>query len=426
MTFNFKKTVLALAASAVFMGCMSFGSFTAYADDEEDGIAISETDENIERSEEKDSEDGLWQYVVVTDKSRDKEYISLEKYYGDETEVTFPEEVDGMKVEELGDYTLYENNSVTKVTIPSNITEIGRSTFFGCTSLKEFDVDDDSESFADKDGCLMDKDGVHFLGLPAGLKKTEFTVPDGVKALGPSAFATCKELKKIGLPDTLELIDFYCFAECESLNNVVLPENVKYLEMFAFTGCTSLTDITFSENLQEIGAGAFFSCTALKNVTFPKSLTTIGQCAFVSTGFDEIEIPVYVQEIGYSAFGYKTDETGQLEPMDKFTVKGVEGSYAHQYASDSDNSHVEFEAVEMPTEESRSSDNSDDSKSDEENGTGFKKIAVLGGAALGGCAVIAVLVLLIRKFTGKGSSRKKDELSEIEPLSGEKDEEKDQ
>ena len=434
MTFNFKKALLTLAASAVFIGCMSFGSLSAYADTEEDGAAVSETEDNIEVSEEKDTEDGLWTYTTVTNKDTGNKHVCLEKYMGDETEVTFPEEIDEIKVEELGDYTLYENTEVTKVTIPDSITAIGRSTFFGCTSLKEYAVDSGNEAFKAQDGCLMSGDGIKFLGLPTGLKKTEFTVPDGVRALGPSAFAVCKELKKINLPDTLELIDFYCFAECESLNNVVLPEKTADLEMFAFTGCTSLTDITFPEGLTEIGAGAFFSCTSLKEVTFPKSLTTIGQCAFVSTGFDEVEIPVYVQDIGYSAFGYKADESGQIEPMDKFTIKGVEGSYAHQYAADSDNSHVEFEAVEMPTEEGASSNDKGDSKPDGGNTNSFKKIAILAGAALGGIAVIAVLALIIRKLTGKDSSKKsapegdteESELPEIEPLSGEKNEENDQ
>ena len=434
MTFNFKKAALAIAASAVFMGCMSFGSVNAYADDTEDGVAVSESDDNIEQSEEMESDDGLWTYTIITDKSKDTKTVCLEKYKGDETEVTFPDEIDGTEVTSLGDYTLYENQNVTKVYIPSYITEIGRSTFFACTSLKEFDVDDDNDSFADKDGCLMSRDGIKFLGLPAGQKKTEFTVPDGVRALGPSAFATCGELKKINLPDTLELIDFYCFAECKALNNVVLPDKMTSLEMFAFTGCTSLTDINFPEGLTEIGGGAFFNCTSLKEVAFPKSLTAIGQCAFVSTGFDEVEIPVYVQDIGYSAFGYTTDESGQLEPMKKFTIKGVEGSYAHQYAADSDNSHIEFVKVDPPEElmnKDSSDEDSADSKTDDGDKNGFKKIAILAGAALGGIAVIAAIAFLIRKLTGKNSSSKNseenssedNELSDIEPMSEEKDEE---
>ena len=436
MAFDFKKAALAIAASAIFMGCMSFGSFSAYAE-EEDGVAVSESDDNIETSDKMDSEDGKWTYVVVTDKSADKKTVCLEKYNGDETEPTFPDEIDGTPVTALGDYTFYENTAITKVTIPAYITEIGRSPFFGCTSLTAYAVDGDNESFRSQDGCLMSKDGIKFLGLPAGLKKTEFTVPDGVRALGPSAFAVCKELKKINLPETLELIDFYCFAECESLNNVVLPNKLTDLEMFAFTGCTSLTDITLSENLTEIGGGAFFSCTALKNIEFPKSLKTIGQGAFISTGFDEIEVPVYVQEIGYSAFGYTADAQGQIMPMDKFTIKGVEGSYAHQYAADADNSHIEFVAVDPPEElmNKNSTDAKDDSDPDDSK-TDFKKIAVLGGSALGGCALITVIVLLIRKLTGKGSSKKsaseenaeESELPDNEPLEEqeEKTEENDQ
>ena len=88
--------------------------------------------------------------------------------------------------------------------------------------------------------------------------------------------------------------------------------------------------------------------------------------------------------------------------MEKFTVKGVEGSYAQGYCGEHE--HVEFQAVEMPTEAAKNSGN--DNKSDTGTENRFKKAAVLGGAALGGCAVIALLVLLIRKLTGKGASVK--------------------
>lgn len=57
--------------------------------------------------------------------------------------------------------------------------------------------------------------------------------------------------------------------------------------------------------------------------TFPASLTEIGQGAFVSTGFKTIEIPATVISIGYSAFGFTTDQTHEIIAVDGFFYQRI-------------------------------------------------------------------------------------------------------
>ena len=299
---NLKKTAAVLASLAVI--CM--GSMTMVHAENQTEEAVLETTENqITESEEKTSEDSQWTYKVITNNETGEVYASLESYLGTDTEITIPSEIDGNVVTTLGDYTFYENTAITKVKIAETITDFGNFPFFACTSLSDFEVDEKNEIYTVKDGVLMGDSEQLLICYPPAKTETEYTIPDGVVALNPAAFATCTNLKTVNFPETLERMGLYCFAECTSLNNVVIPESVDALSDFNFTGCTSLTSITLPDSMHTIGNGAFFSCTALDSIEFPKYIMEIGQCAFVSTGFTEIEIPSTVQEIGYSAFGYK-------------------------------------------------------------------------------------------------------------------------
>ena len=430
MIFKLKKAAAILAASAICFSCTVAGGFSAYADDEE-GISVSETEDTPQKSEPVDSADGMWQYTITKDDSGN-ESACIEKYYGDGIEINIPSEIDDYTVTSLGDYALYENTAIEKVIIPASVTDIGRSAFFGCTSLVSFEVNSANENFTEEDGILFSKNKEILTCLPPGRQDTEYNVPDGVRALGPSAFAVCKSLKKIQLPESLELIDFYCFAECESLDNVVLPEKTTDLGMFAFTGCTGLKNITLPRGLTIIEGGAFACCTALKDIELPDSLQTIGQGAFVSTGLIQVEIPVYVQEIGYSAFGYTIDENNQIIPMDKFTVKGVSGSAAQSYCAENEN--VEFSAIDSETTAEGAGKSGDSSKNDSNKETGISKNAIIGIAVGAGIAFLAALFVVFRVIKIKKRNKPAADSSQSsgspepsqEPVSADKPEEDDQ
>lgn len=74
-------------------------------------------------------------------------------------------------------------------------------------------------------------------------------VPEGVKVLNYSAFATCYALETIQLPSTLTTIGEYAFSTCTSLKNVIIPESVTNIGHFAFVSCTSLKTLVFNGNI---------------------------------------------------------------------------------------------------------------------------------------------------------------------------------
>ena len=98
-----------------------------------------------------------------------------------------------------------------------------------------------------------------------------------------------------------------------------------------------------------IGDAAFFECESMTEFTFPASLTEIGQGAFVSTGFKTIEIPATVISIGYSAFGFTTDQTHEIIAVDGFSISGYSGSYAQSYCTENGIEFIEIEPANTDT-----------------------------------------------------------------------------
>ncbi|MGN0612819.1 MAG: leucine-rich repeat domain-containing protein [Porcipelethomonas sp.] len=403
---NFKKFAAVIAASAL----VCFSSFSmVYAEEDSDTASEEETSSQTE-SETLLSSDSLWEYTIGNDEETNEEYASLDKYLGSDAEISIPSEVDGITVRKLGTYTFYENTTVTKINIPETITDFGDFSFFGCPSLKEFFVDENNELYTADNGILIGKDGLLFICYPPAKTETEYTIPDGVVALNPAAFATCTNLKTVNFPDSLERMGLYCFAECTSLNNVVIPESVTELSQFNFCGCTSLTDITLPDTMHTIGDGAFFACTALDKIDFPDYIQQIGQCAFVSTGFTEIEVPATVQEIGYSAFGYTTDEQGLLVEMDGFVVKGLTGSAAQAYCGENEN--VTFESTDSSYTEASGETETDSENSDNEESSGLKPgvvVAICVGGVVVVIAVIIIVKVILSSRTGTDDADEEDD-----------------
>lgn len=395
---NFKKICMMLAASMmVVFSCLN----TAYAEESETASEVQEESEKIL------SQDSIWEYTIQKDEESGEEYACIESYYGNETEIVIPDDIDGNTVKKLGDYAFYENEKVTKFIISKNIEYFGNFPFFGCTSLKEFEVDKENNIYETKDGIIFGDNNELFVCYPAAKPETEYTIPDGVIALNPAAFANCSNLKIVNFPETLQRIGLYCFAECTSLNNVVIPESVQELGEFNFCGCTSLTDITLPDTMYTIGSAAFFECTSLNKIEFPMYLQEIGQCAFVSTGFTEIEIPYTVQNIGYSAFGFTTDQTGQLIPMESFTVKGLSGSIAQSYCSEEGNEKITFEATDEEITQASESSEEDNKKG------GLKPGVIVGVAICFGAAIIIAVVIIVSNRSKRSDEGDDDESGNV-------------
>lgn len=364
-------------------------SMTAMAVTEEELAAADSKFAEENAVEENYIASGDYKYSVNVN-SDGEEVAFLEEYTGSDTEVEIPDEIDGYRVAGLGDMTFYLNENITQITIPATLEDFGYYPFYGCTALMEFKVDEAHEIYeTDSDGAIVGKDGLAIMAYPTGKNPETYTVADGIVAINSSAFAMCTNLREITFPESVEFIGNFAFSECTSLEKIELPDNITAIGNFTFSTCTSLKDIKLPENLQKIGNASFYKCESLDVIEFPANLTEIGQAAFCSTGFTSITIPPTISSIGYSAFGFHTDEEDQIIANENFLVMGYTGTYAQTYCTEHE---IDFVSLDDELIEA------EPTGTDEEKTISKTVIAVIVIAVL---AVVAGVIMVITKKKNK-------------------------
>lgn len=104
-------------------------------------------------------------------------------------------------------------------------------------------------------------------------------IPEGVTAIGASAFRCCGSLKSVTIPEGVTYIGASAFRDCERLRNVVIPGSVTFLGDGAFLGCKSLHSMVIPKGTVSIGSWAFADCVELRSIVIPESVTSMGDWA---------------------------------------------------------------------------------------------------------------------------------------------------
>ena len=270
------------------------------------------------------------------------EEVYLVSYTGDKPQLNLPEKYNELSYE-IYPYAFYNNTNITDVTIPDDVTSIGReafyncssltsvtignsvtsigyAAFYGCSSLTSVTIPDSVTSIGDWafEGCSgLEKveinDIAAWCGIPFGSHPfsyahdlylngklvTDLVIPAGVTSIGDYAFSWCSSLTSVTIPDSVTSIGNYAFGGCSSLTSITFPDSVTWIGDRAFSGCEGLADkdgfvivkgILFDyfggnvavipDSVTSIGYSAFYDCTHLVTVTIPNSVTIIGESAF--------------------------------------------------------------------------------------------------------------------------------------------------
>ena len=144
---------------------------------------------------------------------------------------------------------------------------------------------------------------------------TKLTVPSNISMIGLEAFASCPKLKEVVI-NGVKLMDAYCFSNCTALANITLSNTTETIGDCAFSGDTSLKEITIPKNVRSFGRSALFSCTSLEKITvedananycsidgslYNKDKTVLIQYAQASK-MEAFEVPASVTRIEENAF----------------------------------------------------------------------------------------------------------------------------
>lgn len=285
-------------------------------------------------------------YVKTNSEEENPSVLTLYKYHGNKKVIdSFPE-----RVTRIYNNAFKDNEVITSVTIPADVTEIGSSAFSGCTNLAEINADDPQ---------------LHTIGTNAFkdcLSLTKLELSDNIQTIGADAFSGCPEGLKIycgAASDTAKAIsrtpyDFYTqvlgnefrmrwdgsgnvltLLECTGTRTIVtVPNGVHVIAAGAFDAMkNNLTEVTIpstvsvipgslfdnfkalktiilsgkDENgagVQKLEARAIMNCPVLTSVTIPDSVTEIGSYNFVNCPkLTKLVLPDNIKTIGPNSFG---------------------------------------------------------------------------------------------------------------------------
>lgn len=265
--------------------------------------------------------------ITATAPSRDFTFDAttgtIKKYNGNDAVVNIPSEINGTPVTTIGN-AAFRDSSVTSVTIPASVTEIGANAFAGCTNLTSVNyIGGDWSKLTIQSGNPAVQDAAN-----APLFDFEFT-PDNTAVIvtnykykGTAADVTIPSryqgkpvtmidhaafhnsaVTSVTIPDSVTSIHDSAFAYCSSLTNISIPNSVTAIGSFAFEGCTKLESITLPSSLLTISEFLFYDCSQLTTIHIPDSVSSIRTYAFYNCGkLETIRIPVSVTSIGSYAF----------------------------------------------------------------------------------------------------------------------------
>ena len=227
--------------------------------------------------------------------------LEITKYAGNSATCVIPGEINGKKVTEIGDSTFKGCTELTSITIPDGVIGIGNNAFSGCTSLETV------------------------------------TIPASVTYVRDSAFYGCTSLKSVTIPESVTYIGGYAFAECYSLKYADIPANVSGIGLSPFCNCRSLENINIDEAnkwyttvdgvLYDKDKTELINYPAGKkdsSYVIPEGIRTIREKAFYGClNLCELTIPDSVTEIESGAFECSSlisDEYGTIKYVDGWVV----------------------------------------------------------------------------------------------------------
>lgn len=208
--------------------------------------------------------------------------------------------------EKIEDYAFYGNPTLTSVSLPASVKQIGIKSFYGCSNLASVIFAENSILEEIGENCFEDS-GIISVSLPAALS-----------VLGAGAFKNAASLKTITLNgDNLTEIPDGAFEDCVNLNSFDFGANITKIGNRAFYGCSALSQLNFpsSSALESVEGYAFADCSSLAVVNLPVQLKRIGDYAFAGLNDRLTTEPVLSNAITYVGdYAFKNTRIRSFSP----------------------------------------------------------------------------------------------------------------
>ena len=147
------------------------------------------------------------------------------------SDITVPEEVEGVKVTSIGEGA-FKSQYFKTILLPDSVTEIGYEAFAYNSLLNTINL-------------------------------------GKVVIIGERAFMNCSSLKTADLSSVEQILD-NAFVSCTLLGDLNMP-NVKCIKESVFFKCNSMKNVVIGDKCIQIYGDAFYECSALTSITLGSS-----------------------------------------------------------------------------------------------------------------------------------------------------------
>ena len=196
--------------------------------------------------------------------------VTITKYTGTESTVILPSTISRWPVTKIGEDALKDNTTITSVTIPDSVTEIGSNAFAGCTNLTSVNYAGDWSNLTIQSGNPAVEDAAKDAANEQ-LFDFEFT-PDNTAVIVKHYWGAAADVTSRYKGKPVTAINNAAFPN-SAVTSVTIPDSVTSIPDAAFYNCGNLETIHIPVSVTFIGSYAFDDCPNLMTVTYPGSKT---------------------------------------------------------------------------------------------------------------------------------------------------------
>ncbi len=176
----------------------------------------------------------------------------------------------------IGDNAFYNCKNLTSITIPNSVTTIGNKAFKYCSSLISILIPNNVTSIGKE--AFYDCDSLTSVEWNAK-NCADFDTSSGSPF---SHFSRSSPIKSFIFGKEVEYIPACLCHNMDSLTSIIIPNSTTSIGKHAFQGCSFLTSVTIPNSVLSIDCQAFYKCDSLTSITIPESVISIGERAFAN------------------------------------------------------------------------------------------------------------------------------------------------